>query len=450
MSDLDELLNSLSEPPSKDTDELDDVLNALNNMVSKKQEQKTQAKEDHDELADLINDLDKPAQPAADNDLDDLLDALNEPPKKQTPQPAQPAAQPKPAPAPAAQPKPQPAERDELADLLDELDAPAQPAAKPQPAPAAQPKPAERDELEDLLDELDKPAPKPASQPKQPAAQPKPAERDELADLLNDLDTPAQPAKPQDTNVPMQAVFNDDPNRCAECGRPITAQRMTALNKSYHPECFVCRSCKTPLGTNPFHNVENQPYCHDCFVAKFAKVCARCKKPITSDMVNALNKSWHRECFTCTGCNTPFATPSFYQKDGNPYCEACYKAACAPKCAGCAKPIVGSSLMALGKSFHPECFVCNVCKCPFPNGQFYNMDGVPVCQEHYRKNAAPAVCAKCGNNIAAGTEFVSAMGQKWHPEHFVCSFCVNPLTQDSFKQNGGKPYCFSCYEKLFG
>ncbi|KAL7715452.1 Paxillin [Entamoeba marina] len=422
MSDLDDLLNSLTDEPTKKNetgkqeDELDDVLNALNDMVEKKQTTgNPQNKEDN--LDDLLDSLsDKPKQPQQTSqqnpltdDLDDLLNDLNsntttstyeEPTsiKKKTKtyglddKPTQTTTQ--------KQPK------DDLDDLLDGLD--------DKPTQLHAPK----DDLDDLLDGLDD---KPKPQPK----------RDEFDDLLDNLDTSA----PKKTAAaPMQAVYNDDPNICAECGQPIGAQRITALGKSYHPEHFVCRSCKTPLGTNPFHNIVSLTD-----LQKYVIVV----KPITGNMVNALDKTYHKECFTCNQCNKPFPTASFFQKDGNPYCESCYKDICAVKCAGCNKPIIGSSLSALQKKFHPECFVCSVCKAPFPRGQFYNLDGKTKVQHHlYVEDVV--------NPLHQELIFISAIGQRFHPEHFVCSFCVTPLTENSFKENAGKPYCFNCFGKLFG
>ncbi|ELP90045.1 transforming growth factor beta-1-induced transcript 1 protein, putative [Entamoeba invadens IP1] len=505
MSDLDDLLNSLNDTaPAKkagNQDELDDVLNALNDMVEKKQP-KEQKKEDN--LDDLLSSLDaKPtAKPQKQDDLDDLLDGLNDVPKPQQTKPQPKAEHPKPqapkddlddlldglndAPVPKAQPKVEPPKqqpkpqppKDDLDDLLDGLNdvpkpKPAVQAQQTQPKPAAPkddlddlldgleekpvaPKPVEKpivksapkkDDLDDLLDGLDGGAPKQNNNYQQPPV--KTAPKDDLDDLLDGIDTNV-PKKPTGEPVPLQAIVDEDPNKCAECGQPLGPQRITALGRNYHPEHFVCFNCKSPLGTNPFHNVDNKPFCKNCFVLKFAKLCATCGKPITAGMVNALGKTYHSECFVCTKCKSPFASPQFFQKDGNPYCEQCYKEECAVKCAGCGKAIVGASLLALGQKYHPECFVCNVCKAPFPRGQFYNLDGKPVCAEHYKRGNAQNVCGRCGKPIAVGTSMISAMGQKFHPEHFLCSFCINPLTEDSFKQNGGKPYCFTCYGKLFG
>ena len=57
-------------------------------------------------------------------------------------------------------------------------------------------------------------------------------------------------------------------------------------------------------------------------------------------------------------------------------------------------------------------------------------------------------CAGCGRAIYG--RCITAMFRKFHPEHFVCSFCLKPLTKGIFKENGDKPYCHGCYYRLFG
>lgn len=40
-------------------------------------------------------------------------------------------------------------------------------------------------------------------------------------------------------------------------------------------------------------------------------------------------------------------------------------------------------------------------------------------------------------------------GQKFHPEHFVCAFCLKQLNKGTFKEQNDKPYCQNCFLKLF-
>ena len=74
--------------------------------------------------------------------------------------------------------------------------------------------------------------------------------------------------------------------------------------------------------------------------------------------------------------------------DGKPYCEEHYLTQFAPKCASCDAPLNGPSLQALGKEWHPDCFVCTHCHKPFP-------DDAP-CLAHENKPYCEVGCM-CGH-----------------------------------------------------
>ena len=41
------------------------------------------------------------------------------------------------------------------------------------------------------------------------------------------------------------------------------------------------------------------------------------------------------------------------------------------------------------------------------------------------------------------------MYKKFHPEHFVCAFCLKQLNKGTFKESNDKPYCHDCFVKLY-
>ena len=97
--------------------------------------------------------------------------------------------------------------------------------------------------------------------------------------------------------------------------------------------------------------------------------------------------------------------------------------------------------------WHPEHFACTYCGKSFAGEPFYEFGGKPYCEAHYHQQSG-ALCAGCHKAIAG--RVVSALDKKWHPEHFVCSFCMNPLAGGAYTERQGKPYCKGCTAKLFG
>lgn len=46
-------------------------------------------------------------------------------------------------------------------------------------------------------------------------------------------------------------------------------------------------------------------------------------------------------------------------------------------------------------------------------------------------------------------QVVTAMGRTWHPEHFVCTHCQEEIGSRNFFEREGQPYCEQDYHNLF-
>ncbi|KAM3824153.1 filamin-binding LIM protein 1 isoform 2-T3 [Vipera latastei] len=90
-------------------------------------------------------------------------------------------------------------------------------------------------------------------------------------------------------------------------------------------------------------------------------ICAFCHKGISPDALalEAMRKQYHVKCFTCRMCHSSLAGQSYYQKEGRPLCTACYQTL--EKCDACQAVILHEIVWALGKGYHPECFTCVAC-----------------------------------------------------------------------------------------
>jgi len=172
---------------------------------------------------------------------------------------------------------------------------------------------------------------------------------------------------------------------CSGCRKPVTGESVQALGRSYHPDHFMCSTCGKVIGTGAFYEKEGQPQCDRCYQSVFCKRCANCDLPITNQLVTALGKPWHPKCFVCTDCGNPFQNGQFFERDGRPYCNNCFSNVFSSRCRKCNKAINGPTINALGASWHSEHFSCFSCNVPFPDGQFWELDGLPYCETHYRQ-----------------------------------------------------------------
>uniref|UniRef100_A0A5F8HA57 Paxillin n=1 Tax=Monodelphis domestica TaxID=13616 RepID=A0A5F8HA57_MONDO len=267
---------------------------------------------------------------------------------------------------------------------------------------------------------------------------------------------PGGPPKPGSQLDSMLGSLQSDLNKlgvatvakgvCGACKKPIAGQVVTAMGKTWHPEHFVCTHCQEEIGSRNFFERDGQPYCEKDYHNLFSPRCHYCNGPILDKVVTALDRTWHPEHFFCAQCGAFFGPEGFHEKDGKAYCRKDYFDMFAPKCGGCARAILENYISALNTLWHPECFVCRVCFTPFVNGSFFEHDGQPYCEVHYHERRG-SLCSGCQKPITG--RCITAMAKKFHPEHFVCAFCLKQLNKGTFKEQNDKPYCQNCFVKLF-
>lgn len=114
---------------------------------------------------------------------------------------------------------------------------------------------------------------------------------------------------------------------CAACGRSTTGPYTKAMGKHFHPQCFCCGRCRRPMGIGggQFRERGGIPYCEACYASHIAARCARCAQPILETVITAMDKTWHKNCLTCTICRLP-VTETFWlyaDKPNEPRCSRC-------------------------------------------------------------------------------------------------------------------------------
>ncbi|KAM3723617.1 Paxillin [Dirofilaria immitis] len=145
--------------------------------------------------------------------------------------------------------------------------------------------------------------------------------------------------------------------------------------------------------------------------------CASCGKSIVGQVVIALGKMWHPEHYVCCQCGEELGHQNFFERGGKAYCENDYHNMFSPRCAYCNGPIKDRCVTALGKTFHAEHFICAECGQQFGEEGFHEKNGQPYCKTDFFRMFAPK-CNGCKNPIKM--HFITALGTHWHPECFIC------------------------------
>ncbi|NXM27075.1 LPXN protein, partial [Oxyruncus cristatus] len=237
---------------------------------------------------------------------------------------------------------------------------------------------------------------------------------------------------------------------CAGCRKPIAGKKvLTALDQTWHPEHFFCARCGKVFGDEGMSQgtgmgglppPRGAPALAHVAPSDIPPRPFPCLPPWASP----------RPCPAAhhppPGAHPDPLSAGFLERNGKPYCHQDFLAMFTPKCQGCERPVTDSYLSALQGVWHPECFVCTECLSGFAGGSFFELEGRPYCELHFHQRQG-TICHGCGRPVTG--RCITAAGRKYHPEHFVCTYCLGRLQKGTFRECGDKMYCQACHDKLF-
>uniref|UniRef100_A0A673JAE8 Actin-binding LIM protein 1-like n=1 Tax=Sinocyclocheilus rhinocerous TaxID=307959 RepID=A0A673JAE8_9TELE len=190
--------------------------------------------------------------------------------------------------------------------------------------------------------------------------------------------------------------------------------------------------------------------------------CAKCEEVCKGEVLRVQAKHFHIKCFTCKVCGCDLAQGGFFMKNGEYLCTLDYQRIHGTLCNICGEFVEGEVVTALGKTYHPTCFVCTICKRPFPAGDRVTFNGKDCLCQYCSEPMSPGPtkdvvgpssecrnrCTGCGRDIKNGQALL-ALESQWHLGCFKCKACAKVLTGEYISKDGA-PYCERDYQVLFG
>lgn len=178
-------------------------------------------------------------------------------------------------------------------------------------------------------------------------------------------------------------------------------------------------------------------------VRKRRKTCKTCGKEITGQFVRALNSSFHVDCFCCNECGKQCSSKFFpfevVDKNTNmkyqvALCEYDYFKKLNLICFNCNSALRGPYITAIGNKYHLEHFKCTICQKVFDSDEsYYEHDANIYCHYHYSKLFANH-CEGCHSAIVK--QFVElyrgGRNQQWHPECYMVHKFWNVTVKQDF------------------
>ncbi|XP_076474829.1 PDZ and LIM domain protein 5 isoform X6 [Bombus vancouverensis nearcticus] len=321
--------------------------------------------------------------------------------------------------------------------------------------------------------------------------------------------------------------------RCSNCDRVLVGVFVRIKDKNLHVECFKCSTCGTSLKNVGYYNINNKLYCdiHAKLVARqnapagmvpitippggkapastisAALANAPLSPPLSNHasspqpfsapasnnligpkpfggssttissppLANTGNSTLPRpQSQTVTGLfsvlpkpkNVPFRGTGVGGLGGAGSKSGTFAGSSAPKrgrgilnqatgpgsrlplCAYCNSYVRGPFITALGQIWCPDHFVCvnTQCRRPLQDIGFVEEKGQLYCEYCFERFIAPS-CNRCNNKIKG--DCLNAIGKHFHPECFKCSYCGKLFGNSQFFLEEGLPYCEADWNELF-
>ncbi|KAH6585724.1 hypothetical protein BASA50_001059 [Batrachochytrium salamandrivorans] len=175
-----------------------------------------------------------------------------------------------------------------------------------------------------------------------------------------------QPPPPLSSSSSSLSKPPRQPKTCAACCSRIEGgQFVRAVGRHYHLECFRCQECNQVVADKFFPVTTDgitKIYCETDYFRRLDLTCAKCGLALRGPYINALNRKYHMEHFTCSVCPTAFRQyDSYYERDGQVFCGYHYSIFHAAKCGGChtavLKNFVEINKDQISKQWHPPCYM---------------------------------------------------------------------------------------------
>ena len=224
-----------------------------------------------------------------------------------------------------------------------------------------------------------------------------------------------------------------------------------AMGSTWHSPCFKCILCHTELANIGFvKHKGGMPLCKPCnaeLKETGKKFCGKCNLPIHGEHIIYRTEPVHPNHYSCKRCGQVLTAKS-REKDGELFCLRCHDRA-ASICACCHKPIEGRIIHAIGKTWHPEHFVCGSCEKAFDGRRHYEKKGLAYCETHYTELFGE-ICFSCGK-ACTSDDIVTVHGKHWCRNHFRCVACDSSLATKAGAQYvdaDERPYCKRCLDRF--
>ncbi|XP_048191587.1 prickle planar cell polarity protein 3 isoform X2 [Perognathus longimembris pacificus] len=201
---------------------------------------------------------------------------------------------------------------------------------------------------------------------------------------------------------------------CEECGKQIGGGDIAVfasragLGACWHPQCFVCTTCRELLVDLIYFYHAGKVYCGRHHAECLRPRCQACDEIIFSpECTEAEGRHWHMGHFCCFECEASLGGQRYVMHQSRPHCCACYEARHAEYCDGCGEHIgLDQGQMAYeGQHWHASdrCFCCSSCGRALLGRPFLPRRGLIFCSRACSLGSETRVPGSSRRSWSAGT-----------------------------------------------
>ncbi|XP_054859606.1 prickle planar cell polarity protein 3 isoform X2 [Eublepharis macularius] len=177
---------------------------------------------------------------------------------------------------------------------------------------------------------------------------------------------------------------------CEQCGKQISGGDIAVFasraghGACWHPQCFVCTTCRELLVDLIYFYQDGKIYCGRHHAEHLKPRCEACDEIIFADeCTEAEGRHWHMRHFCCFECEEALGGQRYIMRQSRPYCCRCYESLYAEYCDTCGEPIgIDQGQMTYeGQHWHATdaCFSCFRCHQPLLGKPFLPKQGQIFC-----------------------------------------------------------------------
>ncbi|XP_049727873.1 prickle planar cell polarity protein 3 isoform X2 [Elephas maximus indicus] len=212
----------------------------------------------------------------------------------------------------------------------------------------------------------------------------------------------------------IKQLLHQLPPHDSECGKQIGGGDIAVfasragLGACWHPQCFVCTTCRELLVDLIYFYHAGKVYCGRHHAECLRPRCQACDEIIFSpECTEAEGRHWHMGHFCCFECEASLGGQRYVMRQSRPHCCTCYEARHAEYCDGCGEHIgLDQGQMAYeGQHWHASdrCFCCSCCGRALLGLPFLPRCGLIFCSRACSLRSEPTAPGPGRRSWSAGT-----------------------------------------------